>query len=164
LEATSGKALINGAEVHLNDEWTKKYIAYIPEVVQLYPNLTGIENLDFFSKMAGFNYSKEQLTEFLKSTSLQESAHHKRLSAYSKGMRQKVAIAIAIAKDADVILMDEPTSGLDPKAQQSLPGFVRNLLQGQNHCNGNSRYFQCGKCRHQDRDNEAGITSSYNRC
>ncbi len=116
LEATSGKALINGAEVHLNDEWTKKYIAYIPEVVQLYPNLTGIENLDFFSKMAGFNYSKEQLTEFLKRTSLQESAHHKRLSAYSKGMRQKVAIAIAIAKDADVILMDEPTSGLDPKA------------------------------------------------
>lgn len=79
--------------------------------------------------MAGFNYLKEQLTEFLKSTSLQESAHHKRLSAYSKGMRQKVAIAIAIAKDADVILMDEPTSGLDQKQQQSLPEFVKNLLR-----------------------------------
>lgn len=129
LEATSGEALINGIPVHLNAETTKKYIAYIPEVVQLYPYLSGLENLDFFSKMAGFSYSKEKLAHLLTKTSLQESAHHKRLSTYSKGMRQKVAIAIAIAKDADVILMDEPTSGLDPKATAEFTKICKDFVE-----------------------------------
>ena len=116
IEASSGKALINGTEVRPNDAATRKMIAYIPEVVQLYGNLTGMENLDFFSKLAGYSYSDALLSSFLTRAGLQEEAHQKRLSAYSKGMRQKVGIAIALAKTADVIFMDEPTSGLDPKA------------------------------------------------
>lgn len=127
LKPTSGQALINGIPVEMNGETTKKYIAYIPEVVQLYPNLTGIENLDFFSQMAGFCYSKEELGTFLENTSLQKAAHHKKLSAYSKGMRQKVAIAIAVAKNADLILMDEPTSGLDPKATAEFTRICKDL-------------------------------------
>ncbi|SHL95640.1 ABC-2 type transport system ATP-binding protein [Chryseobacterium carnipullorum] len=127
LKPTSGQALINGIPVEMNGETTKKYIAYIPEVVQLYPNLTGIENLDFFSQMAGFCYSKEELGAFLENTSLQKAAHHKKLSAYSKGMRQKVAIAIAVAKNADLILMDEPTSGLDPKATAEFTRICKDL-------------------------------------
>lgn len=114
--ATSGKALINDVEVKANNNATRKFIAYIPEVVQLYGNLTGVENLDFFSKLASFKYSKEELKDILLKAGLEEEAHEKRLSSYSKGMRQKVGIAIALAKNADVILMDEPTSGLDPKA------------------------------------------------
>ena len=116
IEASSGRALINGTEVRPNDAATRKMIAYIPEVVQLYGNLTGMENLDFFSKLAGYSYSDALLGSFLTRAGLQEEAHQKRLSAYSKGMRQKVGIAIALAKNADVIFMDEPTSGLDPKA------------------------------------------------
>lgn len=116
IAASSGKALINGTEVRPDDAATRKMIAYIPEVVQLYGNLTGMENLDFFSKLAGYSYSEDMLGSFLTRAGLQEEAHHKRLSAYSKGMRQKVGIAIALAKNADVIFMDEPTSGLDPKA------------------------------------------------
>ncbi|HBV17399.1 ABC transporter ATP-binding protein [Chryseobacterium carnipullorum] len=127
LKPSSGQALINGIPVEMNGETTKKYIAYIPEVVQLYPNLTGIENLDFFSQMAGFCYSKEELGAFLENTSLQKAAHHKKLSAYSKGMRQKVAIAIAVAKNADLILMDEPTSGLDPKATAEFTRICKDL-------------------------------------
>lgn len=127
LEASSGKALINGVPVEINGETTKKFIAYIPEVVQLYPNLTGIENLDFFSQMAGFRYTKDELGKFLENTSLQQAAHHKKLSAYSKGMRQKVAIAIAVAKNADLILMDEPTSGLDPKATAEFTRICKEL-------------------------------------
>lgn len=116
IEASSGKALINDVVVSPNDIVTKKMIAYIPEVVQLYGNLSGVENLDFFSRLAGFKYHKESLGGFLIKAGLQIAAHDKRLSAYSKGMRQKVGIAIALAKNADVIFMDEPTSGLDPKA------------------------------------------------
>ncbi len=115
-EATAGKATINGIQVKPGKADTKQFVAYIPEVVQLYGNLTGVENLDFFSRLAGYTYSAEQLRGFLSKASLQTEAHDKRLSTYSKGMRQKVGIAIALAKNADVILMDEPTSGLDPKA------------------------------------------------
>ncbi|PIF46241.1 ABC-2 type transport system ATP-binding protein [Chryseobacterium sp. 52] len=129
LQASSGQALINGVPVEINGETTKKYTAYIPEVVQLYPHLTGIENLDFFSQMAGFRYSKEELGLFLENTSLQQAAHHKKLSAYSKGMRQKVAIAIAVAKNADLILMDEPTSGLDPKATAEFTRICKGLAE-----------------------------------
>ncbi len=127
IEASEGKALIKGVEVKPNDTATKNMIAYIPEVVQLYGNLSGIENLDFFSRLAGFKYSPDLLTGFLKKAGLQQEAHQKRLSTYSKGMRQKVAIAIALAKNADVILMDEPTSGLDPKATAEFTAICQEL-------------------------------------
>src|SRR5688500_11096677 len=70
IDATSGKATVNGIEVKPNNVTTKKFVAYIPEVVQLYGNLTGIENLDFFSRMDGFIYSKEMLRGFLKKDDL----------------------------------------------------------------------------------------------
>jgi ABC-2 type transport system ATP-binding protein len=126
-EASSGQAAINGIRVQPNDMATKKFIAYIPEVVQLYGNLTGIENLDFFSRLAGFVYSIAELADFLQKAGLQATAHNKRLSTYSKGMRQKVGIAIALAKNADVILMDEPTSGLDPKATDEFTKICKEL-------------------------------------
>lgn len=126
-DATSGKVTINDVEVKPNDPATKKFVAYIPEVVQLYSNLNGVENLDFFSRLAGFKYSNEMLAGFLDKSGLQTEAHHKRLSTYSKGMRQKVGIAIALAKNADVILMDEPTSGLDPKATAGFTKVCKEL-------------------------------------
>ena len=124
---SSGKALIKGVEVSAGDTETKKFIAYIPEVVQLYGNLDGIENLDFFSRLAGYRYSRDLLNGFLIRAGLQSEAHTKRLSTYSKGMRQKVGIAIALAKNADVILMDEPTSGLDPKATAEFTSICKEL-------------------------------------
>lgn len=125
--ATTGKATINDIEVKSNDTTTKKFVAYIPEVVQLYGNLTGIENVDFFSRLAGFKYNKKELGNYLSKAGLQSEAHQKRLSAFSKGMRQKVGIAIALAKNADLILMDEPTSGLDPKATTEFTNICKEL-------------------------------------
>lgn len=115
LEPTSGEASINGISVS-DTKKIKSSIAYIPETVQLYSNLSSIENLDFFSRLAGFIYTEKELFSFLKQANLQEEVFQNKLSSYSKGMRQKVGIAIALAKKASYILMDEPTSGLDPKA------------------------------------------------
>lgn len=127
LEPTEGEARINGISVKENPDEIKKYIAYIPETVLLYPNLTGVENLKFFSSLAGLDYSNEEIIAFLKKAGLQEDAHHKRLVGYSKGMRQKVGIAIAIAKKAKVLLLDEPTSGLDPKASNEFSEILKEL-------------------------------------
>lgn len=127
ISPTSGEARINGIPVVPGNNTTKKHLAYIPEVVMLYPDLTSLENLDFFSRVAGFNYGKEQLEIYLSRAGLQEDAFYKRVGSHSKGMRQKVGIAIAIAKNASVILMDEPTSGLDPKATHDFTETVKRL-------------------------------------
>ncbi len=127
VKPTKGVAKINGISVVDHLEETKKYIAYIPETVLLYPNLTGVENLKFFSSLAGFDYDNEALTNFLSKAGLQSDAHHNRLGGYSKGMRQKVGIAIAIAKKAKVLLLDEPTSGLDPKASNEFSEILKEL-------------------------------------
>jgi ABC-2 type transport system ATP-binding protein len=114
---TSGTATINGMDVVQHPLETKRFIAYIPEQVNLYRNLTGIENLEYFTALADAEkYSRKQLLEFLRDAGLPDEAAEKRISTYSKGMRQKVGIAIAIAKRAKALLLDEPTSGLDPKA------------------------------------------------
>ena len=127
VKPTEGAAKINGISVVDHPEETKKFIAYIPETVLLYPNLTGVENLKFFSSLAGFDYNNEVLMSFLSKAGLQSDAHHNRLGGYSKGMRQKVGIAIAIAKKAKVLLLDEPTSGLDPKASNEFSEILKEL-------------------------------------
>jgi ABC-2 type transport system ATP-binding protein len=127
IEPTEGTASINGISVAENPQEIKKYLAYIPETVMLYPNLTGLENLEYFSSLAGFDYSKKELGELLTTAGLQAQAFDQRLAGYSKGMRQKVGIAIAVAKKAKVLLLDEPTSGLDPKASNEFSQIIQSL-------------------------------------
>jgi len=126
IRPTSGEALINDISVFDNKS-VRNFIAYIPETVQLYGNLSSIENLDFFSRLAGAVYTKKELIGFLRQVNLEEEAYQKKLSTYSKGMRQKVGIAVALAKNAAYILMDEPTSGLDPKASLEFANTCREL-------------------------------------
>ena len=120
-----GQAFVGEKEVGKDNINT--LTAYIPETVQLYGNLSGVENLDFFSRLAGFIYSNKELEAFLLKIGLQSEDQHQRLSFYSKGMRQKVGIAIALAKNAEVIFMDEPTSGLDPKATAEFTKICKEL-------------------------------------
>lgn len=127
---TSGDALIDGISVKNNPQETKKALAYIPETVMLYPNLTGVENLAFFSSLAGFAYGEDQMKAFLAKAGLQEAAHQQRVGGYSKGMRQKVGIAIALAKKAKALFLDEPTSGLDPKASNEFSEILKELSAG----------------------------------
>ncbi len=114
---TSGKTIINGIDTNEAPLKSKEYIAFVSENVMLYDNFTAVQNLDFFSKLAGRkDYKEDDYRRVLLRVGLQEEAHHKKLRTFSKGMRQKSGIAIAILKNAPVILLDEPTSGLDPKA------------------------------------------------
>ncbi|WP_299758622.1 ABC transporter ATP-binding protein [uncultured Pontibacter sp.] len=127
IQPTSGAAFINGLEVAANVTKVKEFLAYIPENVMLYPNLTGLENLALFSSLAGFDYKKDELIYYLVQAGLPAEAAGRRIGGYSKGMRQKVGIAIAVAKHASVLLLDEPTSGLDPKASNEFSELLLKL-------------------------------------
>jgi len=124
---TSGTASIGGLDVVRQSLESKRLLAYIPEQVMLYRNLSGLENLDYFTSLAGARHSDSELRGFLEEAGLAPAEADKRVGAYSKGMRQKVGIAIAIAKKACALLLDEPTSGLDPKASNEFSALLKKL-------------------------------------
>jgi ABC-2 type transport system ATP-binding protein len=128
IPASSGAAKVNGLDVAQAPLESKKHLAYIPETVMLYKNLTGLENLEYFASLSGQSqYSEADLRSFLKEAGLEPEAADRRVGGYSKGMRQKVGIAIALAKKAKALLLDEPTSGLDPKASNEFSELLKRL-------------------------------------
>ena len=127
LRPDSGTVQIDNKDCFAQSKVVRKRIGYIPENVNLYPYLSGLENLNYFCTLAGLRYSKTNLHDFLSTCGLQPEAHDKRISSYSKGMRQKVGIAIAYAKKAMVYLLDEPASGLDPMASNELSVLLKKL-------------------------------------
>jgi ABC-2 type transport system ATP-binding protein len=123
----AGVARVCGIDVAAHPIETRKRIAYIPEQVMLYRNLTGVENLEYFSALGGHVRDRVSVRAILEAAGLPADASDRRVGSYSKGMRQKVGIAIAIARDASVLLLDEPTSGLDPKAANEFSRLVVGL-------------------------------------
>ena len=125
LDSDSGSIEISNS----NDKklFTRDMIGYIPENVNLYPYLSGIENLDYFCKISALSLNSIKLSELLNECGLENDAHNKKTSEYSKGMRQKVGIAIALAKNAKIYLLDEPASGLDPMASNELSLILKKL-------------------------------------
>jgi ABC-2 type transport system ATP-binding protein len=118
---TEGTALIEGIDVTKEPLRSKDFVSFVSENVMLYGSFTAYQNLDYFTKLAGKRgLTKADFAKALTSVGLQKDAFDTRTKNYSKGMRQKLGLAIAIIKDAPNILLDEPTSGLDPKSGQEL--------------------------------------------
>ena len=114
---TSGTALIEGVDVAKDPLRAKRHVSFVSENVMLYGNFTAVQNLDYFSRLAGKRgLAKKDHAEVLARVGLQREAFDRRVKNFSKGMRQKLGIAIALVKDAPNVLLDEPTSGLDPQS------------------------------------------------
>jgi ABC-2 type transport system ATP-binding protein len=123
---TMGSVSINGIDATQNPLEAKKHVSFLSENVMLYSNFTARQNLEYFAKLGGKNkISKVDYYALLRKVGLQDEAFEKKLKTFSKGMRQKVGLAIALAKDADNMLLDEPTSGLDPKAATELVAILK---------------------------------------
>ena len=128
LEPTAGSVRVMGLDVAAEPLESKRRLAYVPEQVMLYRNLSGLENLEYFAALGGTgSLAPERLTDILVGAGLPRDAVGQRVSEYSKGMRQKVGIAIAIAKEAGALLLDEPTSGLDPQASNEFSELLERL-------------------------------------
>jgi len=128
IEPTSGKALINNIDVTRNPLEAKKYVAYLPENVMLYGNFTARQNLDFFAKLGGKrDLKKEDYYMVMRGIGLPEKAFEQKVKEFSKGMRQKLGLAICMIKDAPALLLDEPTAGLDPASAAELIHLLKQL-------------------------------------
>lgn len=130
LSPASGSVRVNGKDTNSDIAAARKAIAYLPESASLYEHLNARENIDYFLKLAGSSASQDAIEAALDKVSLALDARQRNLRDYSKGMRQKVAIALAILRDTDVLLLDEPTSGLDPSAIDEFHQIIRNLADG----------------------------------
>lgn len=128
ISPTTGAVHINGLDPQTHPEQTKSLLGYIPEQVALYPRLTGLENLQYFASLAGeSDLCRQRLKEVLAQAGLPEAAIDRRVDNYSKGMRQKVVIALALIRRVRGLLLDEPTSGLDPQAAHEFSKVLRRL-------------------------------------
>ena len=130
IDPTDGTVTINNIDVTKDPLEAKKYVSYVSENVMLYGNFTTWQNLDFFAKLGGKkDLTKEDYYMHMRKVGLQEEAFEMKLKNFSKGMRQKLGITIAIIKDAPNILLDEPTSGLDPKAAAEFIKILKSLRE-----------------------------------
>ena len=127
LTPSQGRICVKGREVSADVQAARRSIAYLPESASLYEHLNAYENLKYFLRLANSNPEDAEVEGVLDQVSLAPLARSRKLSSYSKGMRQKVAVALAILRDTDILLLDEPTSGLDPSAIDEFHRLVRGL-------------------------------------
>lgn len=125
LEPDQGSISVAGRVVAGDPLAARAAIAYLPETVMLHPALSAAENLTYFALLGGHRLDRRDAERLLGQAGLPEEAHHRRASGFSKGMRQKVGVAIALAKEAKLLLLDEPTSGLDASAANDLSATIR---------------------------------------
>ena len=128
LNFDEGEISIDGISVRTNPLECKKRMAYIPDNPDLYDFMTGIKYLNFIADIFGVP-SDERQTLIHKYASAFELENDlaQPISAYSHGMKQKLAVISALIHKPKLILMDEPFVGLDPKAAHLLKGFMRDI-------------------------------------
>lgn len=120
-----GRVLISGKE-YTGKRRSNNKIAYLPEKFMLYPSLSGWENMKFFARAVSSQVNEGKMEELLSAVKLWDD-RDKAIKNYSKGMLQRLGIAITLYQDSDILLLDEPTSGLDPIGRKEVIETLRSL-------------------------------------
>src|ERR1044071_1673573 len=127
---TGGRAGIYGLDIQRNNIEIKRMIGYVPESGALYETLTGREYLEMIGRLYGLDdrVIKDRIVKFSDFFELSpDTIDRKLLSAYSKGMRQKVVISAALIHNPRVIFFDEPLNGLDASTQLMFKTLIKYL-------------------------------------
>ncbi len=129
IDPTEGEARVDGIPSHMDPLLIRNKVSYVSENVMLYMNFSAVQNLDFFARLGGRSKGcgRDEYRDVLRRAGLDDDCHDRKLRTFSKGMRQKCGIAIAVIKGAPAILLDEPTSGLDPKAAYEFINLLDSL-------------------------------------
>lgn len=123
----AGRVAVCGVDPGSDPDAARRQVAYLPENAALYEHLSAVENADYLLALSGQGQGRAAIAGAFASVGLQERAWDERLVGFSKGMQQKVAIAVALLRRVPVLLLDEPTSGLDPRATADFNRLVSNV-------------------------------------
>jgi ABC-2 type transport system ATP-binding protein len=126
LPARQGEILINDIAVNKKNEDWKRRTAYLPEKFMLYPMLTGLENMTFFAEAVAKTANQEHIQQVLTSVSLWDD-RDVQVKKYSKGMLQRLGLAITLYQDSSLLILDEPTSGIDPLGRKEILDVLGSL-------------------------------------
>jgi ABC-2 type transport system ATP-binding protein len=125
LAATSGKVSVLGQDVQVDK--VRKKIGFVLEADGLYDNLSAFDNLLYYARLYDIPQPAQNVDKVLKQVGLAERARDK-VGNYSKGMRQRLALARAIAPDPEILILDEPTAGVDPTGQIEIRQLMLNMI------------------------------------
>jgi ABC-2 type transport system ATP-binding protein len=123
----SGRIIIAGADLRTQPIAARMKTAYVPDVARLYPHLSAIENLFYFESLRGARATRAQCIATLDQLGFPVDLMDRPAGTYSKGMRQKVSLAMGVLKEAEVFLLDEPSSGLDAASADELLTILRDV-------------------------------------
>ena len=121
---TSGEATVAGLQIGQENREIRRHVGVLTETPGLYKRLSAMDNLLFFAKLYGVSEPQKQVERYLQLFELWDRRDNL-TGTFSKGMRQKLAIARAMLHEPQILFLDEPTAGLDPEAAK----VVRNLIE-----------------------------------
>ena len=127
---TSGSVKVLGIDAVKNSVEVRRRTSVVPEGFGFYEDLTGLANLVYLARLEGMDKeeAERRAMEALERVGLDREARRK-VSEYSRGMKQRLCLAQALLKDADLFLLDEPTAGLDPEGASAFKDLVRELVK-----------------------------------
>ncbi|HJP43370.1 MAG: ABC transporter ATP-binding protein [Candidatus Poseidoniia archaeon] len=131
LKPTRGSVSVAGVDLARKPLQAKAMLGYLPENPVLYDRLTGMEMLELVGALRKLSPKLlRQRAKYYSEALGLGGQMQSEVGTYSKGMRQKLAIAMTLVHDPEVVLLDEPAAGLDPRYTRLLKEWVRNLSQG----------------------------------
>ena len=128
LRPDSGRAMVNDISVEVNSKEAMRHVGSLIEQPEFYTYLSGYETLEFACRIRGLG-KQETKTEIGRVSQLTGCSDylHRRTGGYSRGMKQRLGLSIALAGDPEILVLDEPTFGLDPKGMKELGDLILDM-------------------------------------
>jgi len=128
-QANSGKLNILGQDINLSE--TRRKIGFVLDSDGLYESMTAEENMIYYSQIYGLSKTSERIHKLLSMMDLEDRSRDK-VCTYSRGMRQRLALARSLVHDPEVLILDEPTAGVDPSGQIEIRQIMLDIVHKEN--------------------------------